>query len=72
MLTAATKYCSHPANLAVERVGGTKNPDVVRIIEIAPDLVLANEEENRAPDLADLRAARLAVWVTRIRTLPEG
>jgi ABC-type Fe3+-hydroxamate transport system substrate-binding protein len=72
LLAGATKYCSHPAGLAVERVGGTKNPDVVRIIDIAPDVVLANEEENRQPDLAALRAAGVAVWVTRVRTPPEA
>jgi ABC-type Fe3+-hydroxamate transport system substrate-binding protein len=72
LLTGATKYCSHPADLAVERIGGTKNPDVARIIELAPDIVLANEEENRASDLAGLREAGVAVWVTRIRTLPEA
>lgn len=72
LLAGATKYCSHPPGLAVERVGGTKNPDVARIIEIAPDVVLANEEENRQPDLAALRAAGVAVWVTRVRTLTES
>ena len=72
LLTGATKYCSHPAGLAVERIGGTKNPDVARIIELAPDIVLANEEENRASDLTGLREAGVAVWVTRIRTLPEA
>ncbi len=72
VLAGATKYCSHPPGLSVERVGGTKNPDVARIIEIAPDVVLANEEENRQADLAALRAAGIAVWVTRVRTLPEA
>jgi ABC-type Fe3+-hydroxamate transport system substrate-binding protein len=72
LLAGATKYCSHPPALAVERVGGTKNPDVARIVEIAPDVVLANEEENRQPDLAALRAAGIAVWVTKVRTLPEA
>jgi len=72
LLTGATKYCSHPAGLAAQRVGGTKNPHVARITELAPDIVLANEEENRAPDLAELRDAGVAVWVTRIRTLPEA
>jgi ABC-type Fe3+-hydroxamate transport system substrate-binding protein len=70
LLAGATDWCSHPADLAVSRVGGTKNPDVDKIIELAPDLVLANEEENREPDLDALRAAGLAVWVTRIRDLP--
>jgi len=72
LLAGATRYCSHPPGLAAERVGGTKNPDVPRIIELKPDVVLANEEENRAPDLAALRAAGISVWVTKIRTLPEA
>ena len=59
LLTGVTKYCTHPASLAAERIGGTKNPDVERIIAIRPDVVLANEEENREPDLTALRAAGL-------------
>ncbi|MEV7777171.1 helical backbone metal receptor [Kitasatospora sp. NPDC088351] len=69
LLVGATDWCSHPAGLAVTRVGGTKNPDVDRIAALAPDLVLANDEENRRPDLDALRAAGLPVWVTDIRTL---
>jgi ABC-type Fe3+-hydroxamate transport system substrate-binding protein len=72
LVAGATKYCTHPASLDVPRIGGTKNPDVDAIIALGPDLVLANEEENREPDLAALRAAGVAVWVTRIRDLPEA
>ncbi len=50
-------------------MGGTKNPDVDAIVALAPDLVCANAEENREPDLAALRAAGLAVWVTAPRTV---
>ena len=70
LLTGATAWCSHPADLSVCRVGGTKSPEIDKIIELAPDVVLANEEENRAGDLDALRAAGLAVWVTKIRDLP--
>lgn len=70
ILAGATDWCTHPADLAVTRIGGTKNPDVAAIIALAPDVVLANEEENRPQDLAALRAAGLAVWVTQIRDLP--
>jgi hypothetical protein len=72
LLVGATDWCSHPASLDVQRVGGTKNPDVAAVIDLAPDLVLANAEENRAPDIASLRAAGLAVWVTYPRTVPEA
>lgn len=72
LLAGATEWCSHPAELDVPRLGGTKNPDTARIAALAPDLVLANEEENRPADLAALRAAGLAVLVTEIRDLPQA
>lgn len=72
LLVGATNWCTHPADLAVRRIGGTKNPDVSQIVALRPDLVLANDEENRPADLAALRSAGLAVWVTRIRNLPEA
>ena len=72
LLVGATAWCSHPANLDVERIGGTKNPDVARIVDLRPDVVLANEEENRAADIEALRAAGVPVWVTEIRTLDQA
>ena len=69
LLVGATDWCTHPADLDVRRVRGTKNPDVDAVLDLAPDLVLANQEENRLSDLDALRAAGLAVWVTDIRTL---
>ncbi|MEU4355160.1 helical backbone metal receptor [Streptomyces virginiae] len=73
LLVGVTDWCTHPGDLgAAERIGGTKNPDVRRIAELRPDLVIANEEENRAPDLAALRAAGLEVLVTEVRDLPQA
>jgi Periplasmic binding protein len=72
ILVGATDWCSHPADLMVTRIGGTKNPDVGAIAALAPDVVLANEEENRPEDLDAMRAVGLAVWVTRVRDLPEA
>jgi ABC-type Fe3+-hydroxamate transport system substrate-binding protein len=72
LLAGATHWCTHPPGLDVSRVGGTKNPDVERIIELGPDLVVANFEENRTADLDALRAAGVPVWVTVVRTVPEA
>ncbi|MET7985147.1 MULTISPECIES: helical backbone metal receptor [unclassified Streptomyces] len=71
-LVGATDWCSHPADLDVVRIGGTKNPDVDAVVRLAPDLVVANEEENREPDLAALRAAGIEVLVTEVRDVPEA
>src|SRR5579864_155785 len=71
-LVGATTWCTHPAGLDVPRVRGTKNPDLAAIIRLKPDLVLANQEENRRADVERLRAAGIPVWVTVIRTLDEA
>ncbi|MFD9033418.1 helical backbone metal receptor [Streptomyces sp. NPDC059567] len=72
LLVGATDWCSHPEDLDLVRIGGTKNPDVAAITALRPDLVIANEEENRAPDLAALRAAGTEVLVTEVRTLDQA
>ncbi|MEU0431832.1 helical backbone metal receptor [Streptomyces sp. NPDC006290] len=69
-LVGATDWCSHPPDLDVVRIGGTKNPDVDAVVRLAPDLVVANEEENREPDLAALREAGIEVLVTEVRDVP--
>jgi len=71
-LAGATIWCTHPAGLDVPRVRGTKNPDLAAIRALEPDIVLANQEENRRADVERLRAAGVPVWVTAIRTLPEA
>jgi ABC-type Fe3+-hydroxamate transport system substrate-binding protein len=72
LLVGATDWCTHPAGLTVTRVRGTKNPARPAVIALAPDLVIANREENRKLDVDRLRAAGLAVWVTVIESVPEA
>lgn len=72
LLVGATDWCTHPADLDVTRIRGTKNPDVDAVTALRPDLVVANQEENRVPDLDALRAAGVAVYVTDIRTLDDA
>jgi ABC-type Fe3+-hydroxamate transport system substrate-binding protein len=71
-LVGATQWCTHPADLDVPRMRGTKNPNVSAIIGLKPDLVLANQEENRRLDVDRLRAAGIPVWVTVIRSVNEA
>jgi ABC-type Fe3+-hydroxamate transport system substrate-binding protein len=71
-LVGATDWCTRPADLDVERVRGTKNPDVQRIIGLRPDLVVVNKEENRELDVRRLREAGVPVWVTVIETVPQA
>lgn len=69
-----TDYCTRPAEQVryQTRVGGTKNPDVERIVALRPDLVIVNAEENRREDVDAMLAAGLNVWVTHPRTVREA
>ncbi|HEY4571701.1 MAG TPA: helical backbone metal receptor [Kribbella sp.] len=72
LIVGATDWCTHPADLDIVRISGTKNPDLDRIRDLAPDVVVANAEENRAVDLDALRASGIAVWVTSPTTVGES
>ncbi len=71
-VVGATDWCTHPADLDVTRVRGTKNPDLAAIRDLRPDVVVANKEENRELDVRRLRDDGVAVWVTDIETVPAA
>lgn len=72
-LVGRTKFCDAPVEAAgIEAVGGTKDPDVARIAALAPELVLANREENRREDVEALCAAGLSVLVTDPATVVDA
>jgi ABC-type Fe3+-hydroxamate transport system substrate-binding protein len=72
LLVGVTDWCTHPADLTVTRVRGTKNPNLATIASLKPDLVLANKEENREFDVRRLRAAGIPVWVTVIEAVSQA
>jgi ABC-type Fe3+-hydroxamate transport system substrate-binding protein len=73
-VVGVTEWCVHPAErvAGLPRLGGTKNPDLAAIRALAPDLVIANREENRRRDVEKLEAAGIHVWVTYPRTVADG
>ena len=73
-VVGCTEWCTQPAEGVrhVRKIGGTKNPKVKAIVELAPDLVIANHEENRRRHVEKLEAAGLRVWLSYPRTVREG
>ncbi|WCO65462.1 helical backbone metal receptor [Iamia majanohamensis] len=65
---ACTRFCEQPG---IEPVGGTKRPRLARVEELAPDLVVMNDEENRREDFEALEAAGLAVHVASPREVAD-
>jgi ABC-type Fe3+-hydroxamate transport system substrate-binding protein len=72
-VVGVTDWCVAPPRAfpSARRVRGTKNPDLAAIRAVRPDLVLADQEENRAIDVERLRASGLSVHVTRVRGLAD-
>jgi ABC-type Fe3+-hydroxamate transport system substrate-binding protein len=68
-----TKFCVHPARWHRDktRVGGTKKLDLEKIRALAPDLILANKEENTQQDLEALMED-FPVWISDIRCLAQA
>ncbi len=73
-LVGVTRFCVEPAEIVtpIRKVGGTKNPDIDRIVKLNPDLVLANREENNEDDVSALRDAGLNVYVGDVRTAEQA
>jgi len=70
-LVGRTTYCESPEAAAVPTVGGTKDVDVEAVLALAPQLVIANQEENTRPALEAL-AARVPVLVSLPRRVADG
>ena len=73
-VVGVTRYCVHPKELVAraEKVGGTKDPDIARIVELKPDLVIAEKEENRKDDVETLRDAGVEVFVSDVRSVTDS
>lgn len=72
-VVGVTDYCLEPAAAlaGLPRLRGTKNPDRERILALHPDLVIADQEENRERDVLALGASGIAVYVTAIRSVAD-
>jgi len=73
-LVGVTVYCREPRDVVarVTKIGGEKDPDLERIRSLAPDLVVANVEENVRAHVETLREWNIPVWVTYPRTVRES
>jgi len=65
---ACTRFCERPD---LEHVGGTKDPDIGRIVELSPDLVVVDAEENRREDYDALLSCGVEVIALHVRSLGD-
>lgn len=68
-----TKFCVHPDSWfrSKTRIGGTKDVHFDRIRALAPDLIIANKEENRQDQIETL-AQEFPIWISNIQSLEDA
>lgn len=73
-IVGVTRFCLHPDHVRREktRVGGTKGVKVAEIMDLQPDLVIANLEENEAQDIMALEIAGVPCWVCDVRSVERA
>jgi iron complex transport system substrate-binding protein len=73
-VVGVTDFCpQHPdERRQPDRLGGTKSPDVDAIIDMKPDLVIANQEENSREAVSTLVENSIALWLTFPKTVDEA
>lgn len=73
-IVGVSQYCKYPAEEVAcrERVGGVHNPQREKILALAPDLIIANMEENKKEDVEFMEKAGLRVYVTFPKTVEDA
>lgn len=72
-IAGITKFCIHPKPYCIHKpkVGGTKQLKMDTIHQLAPDLIIANKEENVKEQVEEL-AARYPAWVSDVNDLASA
>ena len=72
-LVGRTRFCIHPEEKVkdIPIIGGTKTPNIEKILSLKPDYIIANHEENRKEDIEFLQE-HTQVNVTEIDTIKDA
>jgi len=68
-----TKFCIHPKqwHQKKKRIGGTKNLKIKEIIDLNPDLIIGNKEENTSSDIHAL-SDYCPVWMSDVNSVADA
>ncbi len=74
-LVGRTRFCVHPEDIieSIPIIGGTKNPRNDKIMELNPDIIIANNEENKKEHIEEFKEKSQAqIEVTDIATIEDA
>ncbi|MBC7742492.1 MAG: Fe3+-siderophores ABC transporter protein [Bdellovibrionaceae bacterium] len=63
-----TRFCIHPANAVarIPSVGGTKNLNIAKVLELKPDFVILDEQENTFAMAEQLQLAKIPLLISNV------
>ena len=72
-IVGITQFCVHPEPWVkdIPKIGGTKNVDIQRVLDLKPDLVVGNCEEN-TKEIFDALDPHVPVWAPLPKTVREA
>lgn len=72
-IVGQTVFCIHPRDKfeAATKIGGTKKLNIAKILELKPDLIIGNKEENEKGEIEELQK-HCPVWMSDIITLKDA
>ncbi|WP_291963572.1 helical backbone metal receptor [Maribacter sp.] len=72
-VVGCTKFCVHPNKLYLTKqmIGGTKDLNLEKILDLHPDLILANKEENNKEQISFLSSS-VPVWISDVKTFDDS
>ena len=72
-IVGRTQYCIFPVNevASVPTVGGTKQIQLQKIIELQPDLIICEKEEN-TKEMVEQLAAHFPVYVAQVESVDDA
>lgn len=68
-----TKFCVHPDAMfkSAVKVGGTKKLNISKILQLNPDIIIGNKEENDQQQIEELQK-HFPVWMSDIQTQKDN
>ncbi|WP_324027953.1 helical backbone metal receptor [Maribacter sp. BPC-D8] len=72
-VVGCTKFCVHPNKpyLTKTMIGGTKDLNIEKILQLKPDLILANKEENIKEQI-ELLSESAPVWLSDVKNFEDS
>ena len=72
-IVGVTKFCIHPKDKfkCTTKIGGTKKINIQKIIDLKPDLIIGNKEENDKQQIEELMQY-FPVWMSDIYTVDDA